>query len=271
MGNGFVCDMGGQAACSHGFLTPVSPGKWTTASTNQTDQEVTLSPSPLAWGSSITMASKSHGTSSKAPGTAATTDKGAVRGPLSYPTYPGTGGGDTTMALGVSTIRPPSRPPTPPADGRSGRWGMFIITPDQAQWYVPPYPGNGTKHHIEVAACQTVCPRVNMPPTCSGYVTVSQAQGDALATGAPFSCTVVPVGHGTSLHGAATHIARGTVHKVAWSLELHQGAGIAPLHLATPDPDLKYNMHMFAHVYNMFAGNVFGNIPASLVCLHEMS
>lgn len=32
---------------------------------------------------------------------------------LSYPTTPGTGGGDTTMALGLTTIKPPPHPPKP--------------------------------------------------------------------------------------------------------------------------------------------------------------
>ena len=270
-GTGFVCDVGGVPVHTSGGSPQPSPGKWTLAYTQRTTQEVALSPSSLAWASSSTLRTinptHSHGMRATAE---------ALESPLfvlSYPTFPGTGGGDTTMALGVSTITPPSRPPVPSANV-GGAWGMYIISPDAAQWYVPPSPLNTTKHHIQAAECGTTCPNTRMPATCTGSVPVSQAEADTFTTGAAFSCGVVPATNGTkTLFANAVAVAPGTEQHIVWSLQLHQGAGIAPgnFHLSTPDKDLNYNMKMFAQVYNMFAGNIFGNSPASIVCLHEMS
>ena len=74
------------------------------------------------------------------------------------------------MAIGLSTIKPPSHTPI----AASGPWGSFVIcvggTCNDVQYYIPPAPHNTTKYHINAASCGEVCPGVNMPAACSMHV-----------------------------------------------------------------------------------------------------
>ena len=63
----------------------------------------------------------------------------------------------------------------------------------------------------------------------------------------------------------------GTRQAVSWRLAAAAGEAMAPFRLRTRDAALDGTAATFAGVFNMWAGNVFGNSPASTVCLHEMS
>ena len=79
--------------------TAAAPGFWTEALTNRTAQTVLLSPS------SMELATDASATTNGV--------ESDLFFALSYPTTPGTGGGDTTMALGLTTIKPPPHAPQP--------------------------------------------------------------------------------------------------------------------------------------------------------------
>ena len=79
-----------------------------------------------------------------------------------------------------------------------------------------------------------------------------------------------PLPPGPGDHGATLLPANTKLH-ISWSLNLEDGKGVAPFVLDTGLSDFDYNIHVFADVFNMWAGNIFGNSPASIVCLHEMS
>jgi len=168
------------------------------------------------------------------------------------------------MALGFTTMQPPSRlAPTP----GGGWWGQYIIDPAEAQWYVPPAPRNTTKYHLLPSDCGTTC-FPGMPPACADPTPVTSGRAAALADGGNFSCGQVPV---PAPPQNATRLRAGQVVEAAWSLELGEGQGVAPFVLETGNPGLDHNLALFADVYNMWAGNIFGNSPASIVCLHEVS
>jgi hypothetical protein len=140
---------GGRAeGGSRGAPLP-SPGIWTEAVTNRTAQEIMLSPSSIKW--------KSRGTRASSTGSSidsSSASASALMFALTYPTAPGTGGGDTVMALGYTTMEPPGHSPPPPGGGGPrGWWGEFIIVSGVTQYYVP--PGNTTKYHILAADCGT--------------------------------------------------------------------------------------------------------------------
>lgn len=68
-----------------------------------------------------------------------------------------------------------------------------------------------------------------------------------------------------------TPLAANAVVNISWRLDLGNGRGVAPFSLSTGDDTFDDSMQVFSAVYNMWAGNIFGNSPASIVCLHEMS
>lgn len=47
--------------------------------------------------------------------------------------------------------------------------------------------------------------------------------------------------------------------------------GVIPFNFSHPDPAIQATTCRIAAIFNMWAGNIFGNSPASIVCLHEMS
>ena len=243
-------------------------GFWTEALTNRTSQAILLSPSSLQLTTSASITTTQHQHEQH------TQREQPFFFALGYPTDPGTGGGDTTMSLGLTTIQPPSHPPHTAGGGGTGTWGSFVICQDNqghlcgsAQYFVPPYPHNTTKHHITATMCsKTPCNR-EMPRPCSVTAPMSAAALASLTTGPDFSCAMVPADppdRGTLLHP-------NVVQGMQWSLGLQEGHGVAPMVLETGDHDFDYNLHLLGDVYNMWAGNIFGNSPASIVCLHEMS
>ena len=266
-GVGFQCDIGGYPANRTkartnnnvaSLKTSPSPGAWTEALTNTTTQRVLLSPSSLKFNSrgGLLRTGASAASAASTP---------PLMFALTYPTTPGTGGGDTVMALGFTTMQPPSHAPVP--SGAQGWWGEYIIVGGVDQFYVP--PANTTKYHILASDCGTVC-FPGMPAACSVTLPVSSAAAAALANGGSFACSRAPHPPAANTTGA-TPLRKGETVEVSWSLELGDGHGVAPFVLETGDADLDYNLGLFANVYNMWAGNIFGNSPASIVCLHEMS
>ena len=89
--------------------TENAPGFWTEALSNRTTQDILLSPSSvqLATSARITVEEGDRASSS----TRADGASFPVMLALAYPTDPGTGGGDTTLSLGLTTIQPPSHAP----------------------------------------------------------------------------------------------------------------------------------------------------------------
>lgn len=262
-GLGFQCHISGVPAnpttAGEGVHAPTAaaPGFWTEAITNRTSQKILLSPSSMQLTATASIAAAGDGTASS-----------PLYFALSYPTTPGTGGSDTTMALGTTTIKPPSTVTYGSPD--IGPWGSFLIAEGgSAEYYVAPFPHNTSKHHIVGGAlyCGKSC-IPSMPKTCTGAAPVPAGVLAALPEGAPFSCDMVPK---NATGGSGTELAANAVHRLLWTMELEDGHGVAPFVLSTGDDDFDYNMHMFADVYNMWAGNIFGNSPASIVCLHEMS
>eukprot|EP00040_Diaphanoeca_grandis_P036193 m.229955 g.229955 ORF g.229955 m.229955 type:complete len:865 (+) comp33566_c0_seq2:111-2705(+) len=247
-GVGFECDISGNPVNPSTPSTPASPGYWTEALSQRTNQSILLSPSSLQLTSSATRVGNKP-----------------LLFAVSYPTDPGTGGGDTTMALGFTTMRPPSHaqlsPPVTPSDW----WGFYIIDPSGAQWYVP--PANTTKYHFLPSDCGKVC-YPGMAPACTNPVPVSSATAAAYTDGGNFSCSEVPV---PPFPKNTTLIKSGEVIDFSWTMTVGEGHGVTPFILKTGTEDLDYNLEVFANVYNMWAGNIFGNSPASIVCLHEMS
>ena len=273
-GVGFECHISGYAVNNtrdrfdahdwvEGAPTAAAPGFWTEALSNRTAQNIHLSPSAMQLTTKATLATTGGQTS-------------PLFFALSYPTDPGTGGGDTTMAFGLTTIRPPSRAPASPNAGSpSGPWGSFAMCKDSAgklcgaaQFFIPPHPHNTTKHHVTAQSCGAQCNQ-GMPKTCAATVGMPAAELAALPTGAEFSCAMVPLD--TRAASAGTLLAAKAVHTISWSIELGDGQGVAPFALSTGDETFDDRMQTFSSVYNMWAGNIFGNSPASIVCLHEMS
>ena len=179
---------------------------------------------------------------------------------------PGLGG---YLGLGYSTVPPAISPPA--QNAAVGWWGSFIMVCADAshcgaQYFVP--PGNQTKYHVEAASCGLICAE-GMPAACSDPVKVSQAYADALTTGRAFSCSEVPSPPSIADRLTALHAHESL--EVTWTLTVEQGSGVAPLALTTGDDALDKNFNILGAIFNMWSGNILGNSPASVVCLHEMS
>jgi hypothetical protein len=85
-----------------------------------------------------------------------------------------------------------------------------------------------------------------MPPTCSSPVPVSTTFVASLADGGNFSCDRVP--EAPPVKNAA-HLHAGENVEVEWSMELEDGAGVAPLSLSTGNASLDYNLGMLGGSY----------------------
>ena len=152
---------------------------WSVAASPHLAHDVLLSPSLLRFDSAITCAAGGAAAGAAAP-------CGLV---MTWPTWPGVGGGETTMGLGVHAYAPSGAP---------------------------------------------------------GPRTV--AAGDTLA----LSWGLQPPADPPALDSMA--------------------AGLLPFNFSHPSrPAVESSARRLAARFNMFAGDIFGNSPASIVCLHEMS
>jgi hypothetical protein len=251
-GRGFLCNIAGQPVTQTPDGSPAAPsGYWAEGVSSKCNQTIMLSPSMLA----LTSVGSRRDVDGAAP------LKFAISLPPSSATLP-----SGNLGLGYTTIRPTLVPHSEQHTSK-GWWGMFIIVDRGAQFYVP--PENKTKYHILPTDCGTLC-RIGMPAACAGPVAVSASAAAALADGGNFSCDKVPMPPPAVLPNT-TALRAGQTVEVGWTMSLGQGAGVAPLTVSTGNTGLDQDMKTLSAVFNMWSGNVFGNSPASVVCLHEMS
>ena len=70
----------------------------------------------------------------------------------------------------------------------------------------------------------------------------------------------------------ARAVQEGGALNMSWVWEAAPSAGLLAFNFSHPSaPDVEREAALVAARFNMLAGNVFGNSPASIVCLHEMS
>ena len=319
-GTGFECHISGYAANQTALAaaaagsdsvpaavppTAAAPGFWSEALTARTSQNILLSPSSMALASTATAAGTTDG--------AVESSSPPLYFALSYPTTPGTGGGDTTMALGLTTIRPPShRPkPLPPvpeggaapsrcaialegsAGGAGGAVhlggcpaGALIDSVVFASFGTP--AGDCHRGFTRDKDCDDKYSVAVVSKACIGKANCTvPALSNAFGGADP--CPNIHKYLSAEIHCAgdpppppmppplpsvtanATLLPANTVVSITWDMELSSGKGVSTFVLQTGDAAFDDRMHLFAAVYNMWAGNIFGNSPASIVCLHEMS
>jgi hypothetical protein len=289
---------GGGGAVSVG-PTAAAPGFWSEALSNRTTQTILLSPSLMQLATTATAEISSTGGEEPAP----------LMMALSYPTDPGTGGGDTTLSLGLSTIRPPGHAPAvalPQAPDTAVRCGTAPecgagCQPSDGYLTLGGCKPGSTIDMIEFASfglasgdcvhgfkvgCTSNNSMAVLSERCLGRFECRVRADSAVFGGDPcpgmkkhLSAAVhcsgeppppPPIPPSASNHGATLLTASSQIN-ISWRLNLENGRGLAPFVLDTGIAGFDHNMESFASTFNMWAGNIFGNSPASIVCLHEMS